>query len=83
MNITAGHMKHFSLGQHRQSYLTLNLKCHELCMAESHDIPGYLREPWKKGAPEIPKEVRMRAPERFQWDHTWLDEVRREIAATW
>lgn len=49
-------------------------------MAESHDIPGYLREPWEKGAPEIPKEVRMKAPERFQWDRTWLDQVRRDCS---
>lgn len=78
MNTTAGHMKHSSLGQHRP----LNLKCHKRCMAESHDIPGHLREPWEKGAPEIPKEVRMKAPERLQWDRAWLDQVRREIAAT-
>lgn len=65
IHVTAGHVKNFSLGQHRQSYLTLSLKHHKPWMAESHNISGYLRKPWEKGAPEIPREVRIEAQQRF------------------
>jgi len=34
-------------------------------MVDGHNISGYLREPWQKGIPEIPREKMIRAPQRF------------------
>lgn len=54
MDITVGHVKNFFLGQHRQSYPTLNLKYQNPCMTTIYlDISESLGRREGKSSPEV------------------------------
>lgn len=54
MDITVGHMKNFFLGQHRQSYPTLNLKYQNPCMTTIYlDISESLGRREGKSSQEV------------------------------